>query len=144
MIAGCQPQTPTGRTECRVGTRTAVGTTHRLGGRTGLQTAQGLAGRLPQQVGGPGEERAEDRGPEVRLRNNLGNTAWASLFHLGSKGHLSLERTWGDPWGGSAVEHLRPAQGMTPGSRDQVRIGLLEGSLRLPLPVSLPLCVCLS
>ena len=39
--------------------------------------------------------------------------------------------------GGSAVERLPWARGMTPGSRDRVP----TGSLLLPLPVSLPLSV---
>ena len=43
--------------------------------------------------------------------------------------------------GGSVDERLPLAQGMIPGSWDQV---LHQGSLLLPLPVSLPLSVCLS
>lgn len=47
--------------------------------------------------------------------------------------------------GGLAVERLSPlAQGMIPGSVIECCIRLLAGSLQLPLPVSLPLCVCVS
>ena len=46
--------------------------------------------------------------------------------------------------GGSAVEHQPSAQGLTPGSRDRVLHQLPAWSLLLPLPVSLPLSVCLS
>ena len=42
------------------------------------------------------------------------------------------------------VEHLPWAQGVIPGSWDPVCIGLPAWSLLLPLPVSLPLCVCVS
>ena len=45
--------------------------------------------------------------------------------------------------GGSAVEHLPLAQGVTPGSLIESRIGIPAGNLLLPLPVSLPLCVSL-
>ena len=43
--------------------------------------------------------------------------------------------------GGSAVEHLPSAMG--PGSGIKPHIWLLTGSLLLPLPMSLPLCVSL-
>ena len=46
--------------------------------------------------------------------------------------------TRGHP-GGSAVEHLPSAQGVTPGPGIESHIGLPAGSLLLPLPVSLPL-----
>ena len=46
--------------------------------------------------------------------------------------------------GGSAVEHLPSAQVVIPGSRIESHIGLLEGSLLLPLPVSLLLSLCVS
>ena len=43
------------------------------------------------------------------------------------------------------VEHLPLAQGVTPGSWDQfLRIRLPTGSLFLPLPMSLPLSLCVS
>ena len=45
--------------------------------------------------------------------------------------------------GGSAVERVPLAQGMTPGSWDRVPHGLPAGSLLLPLPVSLPLSLCI-
>ena len=44
------------------------------------------------------------------------------------------------PLGGSAVKYLPLGQGMIPESH----IGLRAWSLALPLPMSLPLCVCLS
>ena len=43
--------------------------------------------------------------------------------------------------GGSVVGHLPSAQGLILGSRIKPRIGLPTGSLLLPLPVCLPLCV---
>ena len=46
--------------------------------------------------------------------------------------------------GGSAVEHLPSAQGVIPESRIKPYIGLLVGSLLLPLPVSLLLSLCVS
>ena len=46
--------------------------------------------------------------------------------------------------GGSAVEYLPLAQGVILRSRIESHIGLLAGSLLLPLAVSLPLCVCVS
>ena len=56
-----------------------------------------------------------------------------TLYKKGILGHL----------GGSEVERLPSAQGVIPGSWDQVPIGLPAGSLLLPLPVYLPLSVCL-
>ena len=44
---------------------------------------------------------------------------------------------------GSAVERLPSAQVLIPGSRIEFRIGLLMGSLLLPLPVSASLSVSL-
>ena len=46
--------------------------------------------------------------------------------------------------GGSVVEPLPLAQVVIPGSWDESHIGFPAGSLLLPLPVSLPLSVCLS
>ena len=46
--------------------------------------------------------------------------------------------------GGSAIERLPSAQGVIPGSMIKSHIGLLVGSLFLPLPVFLPLFVCFS
>ena len=46
--------------------------------------------------------------------------------------------------GGSVVEHLPLAQVMVPGSWDRVLQRVPAGSLLLPLPVSLPLSLCLS
>ena len=46
--------------------------------------------------------------------------------------------------GGSVVERLPSAQVMTPGSRDRVLHWAPAGSLLLPLPLSLPLSLCLS
>ena len=46
--------------------------------------------------------------------------------------------------GGSAVEHLPSAQGVTPDPGIKSHIGLPTGSLLLPLPVSLRLSLCLS
>ena len=46
--------------------------------------------------------------------------------------------------GGSAVEHLPLAQGMILGSGIECHIRLLAWSLLLSLPMSLPLCVCVS
>ena len=46
--------------------------------------------------------------------------------------------------GGSAAEHLPLAQGVILGSRIKSRIGLPAWSLLLPLPVSLPLSLCVS
>ena len=46
-------------------------------------------------------------------------------------------------WEGSVVEHLPSAQVVTPGSWDRVHIGLPAWSLLLPLPMSLPLSLCL-
>ena len=43
--------------------------------------------------------------------------------------------------GGSVVECLPLAQGVIPGFRDQVPHQAPAGSLLLPLPMSLPLCV---
>ena len=43
--------------------------------------------------------------------------------------------------GGSVVESLPLAQAVIPGQRIESYIGLLVGSLLLPLPMSLPLCV---
>ena len=51
-----------------------------------------------------------------------------------NKGHL----------GGSVVERLPLAQGMILGSGIEFRVGLPTRSLLLPLPMSLPLSVCLS
>ena len=45
---------------------------------------------------------------------------------------------------GSVVEHLLLAQGMIPGSGIESSIGLLVGSLLLPLSMFLPLSLCLS
>ena len=45
--------------------------------------------------------------------------------------------------GGSVVEHLPSAQGEILGLGIKSHIGLAAGSLLLPLPVSLPLSVCL-
>ena len=52
--------------------------------------------------------------------------------NLNKEGHL----------GGSAVEHLPSAQGVIPGARIESHIRLPTGSLLLPLPMSLPLSVC--
>ena len=46
--------------------------------------------------------------------------------------------------GGSAVEHLPSAQGMILGLGIESHIKLPIGSLLLPLPVSLPLYLCVS
>ena len=46
--------------------------------------------------------------------------------------------------GASAIERLPSAQGEILGSWDPVPIGLLAGSLLLPLPMSLPLSVSVS
>ena len=46
--------------------------------------------------------------------------------------------------GGSAVECLPLAQGVIRGSGIESHIRLLEGSLLLPLSMSLPLSLCLS
>ena len=46
--------------------------------------------------------------------------------------------------GGSAVKHLPLAQGVILGSVIESHITLVVGSLLLPLPVSLPLSLCLS
>ena len=46
--------------------------------------------------------------------------------------------------GGSVVEHLPLAQGVIPGSGMEAYVGLPAWSLLLPLPVSLPLSVCVS
>ena len=46
--------------------------------------------------------------------------------------------------GGSAVERLPSDQGMIPESGIKSHMGLPGGSLLLPLPVSLPLSLCLS
>ena len=48
------------------------------------------------------------------------------------------------PLGGSAVERLPLAQGMTLGSQDRVPRWAPAWSLLLPLPVSLPLSLCVS
>ena len=42
-----------------------------------------------------------------------------------------------DTWGGSGVERLPSAQGVTLGPGIESHVRLLTGSLRLPLPVSL-------
>ena len=49
----------------------------------------------------------------------------------------------GDAWV-SAIENLPSAQGVIPESGIKSHIGLLAGSLLLPLLVSLPLSLCLS
>ena len=46
--------------------------------------------------------------------------------------------------GGSAVERLPSAQRMIRGSGIESHIGLLVGSLLLPLPMYLPLCLFVS
>ena len=46
--------------------------------------------------------------------------------------------------GGSAVECLPPSEGMIPGSGIKSHTRLPTGSLLLPLPMSLPLSLCLS
>ena len=46
--------------------------------------------------------------------------------------------------GGSAVEHLPSAQGVIPEFGIESHIRHLAGSLLLPLPVSLPLSLCVS
>ena len=51
-------------------------------------------------------------------------------------------RTGGSP-GGSAVEHLPLAQGVTPGPGIESHVRLPAWSLLLPLPVSLPLFLSL-
>ena len=51
------------------------------------------------------------------------------------------------PWGclgDSTVEHLPLAQGVIPGPGIESHIGFPAWSLLLPLPMSLPLSVCLS
>ena len=48
------------------------------------------------------------------------------------------------PLGGSVVEHLPSAQGMIPGSWNRVPYWAPSGSLLIPLPMSLPLSLCLS
>ena len=81
----------------------------------------------------------------------MGVQAWVkglagSWAHLSSPGptqlllplSMSLEHL-----GGSVVEHLLLAHGMIPGSRIKSHIGLPIGSLLFPLPMSLPLSVCL-
>ena len=52
--------------------------------------------------------------------------------------------SWSGRLGGSVVEHLPLAQVVILGSSDRVCIRLPAGSLLLPLPVSLPLSLCLS
>ena len=47
-------------------------------------------------------------------------------------------------WGGSVVEHLPLAQVMILGPGIESHIRLPEGTLLLLLPLSLPLCVCVS
>ena len=57
-----------------------------------------------------------------------------SVLNLPERGHL----------GGSVVEHLPSAEVMILGSWDRVPHLAPAGSLLLPLPLSLPLSVCLS
>ena len=53
-------------------------------------------------------------------------------------------RSWGIWVAQLSKEHLPLAQVGIPGSWNRVHIGLLTGSLLLPLPMSLPLSLCLS
>ena len=59
-----------------------------------------------------------------------------SVFFLRSVSYNKAQRGC---LGSPAVEHLPLAQGLSPGSGIESHIGLLVGSLLLPLPVSLPL-----
>ena len=71
--------------------------------------------------------------PQQTLCLSLSGQRTAEEIKRKTSGHL----------GGSVVEHLPSAQGVIPGSEIESHIGLLAGSLLLPLPMSLPLCVSL-
>ena len=73
-----------------------------------------------------------------KLVSNTFSTSYTWVFWNFSLEYRSLGHL-----GGSVVEHLPLAQGWSQGPRIKSRIGLPTGSLLLPLPMSLPLSVCL-
>ena len=82
---------------------------------------------------------------ESRERN-LGNFFFPNKQYFSMiKDFLGCLNLWSTiSWDASAIEHLPSAQDMITGSRIKFGIGLLVGSLLLPLPVSLPLSLSLS